>query len=101
MATEQLFQQMIDLRSSVVRDLMEWLDKTVTVSWAMGHDMGPNWGAHPCLLVTVTARFCTFRSADGAREKSEPTDWLTFGWDDRNARPQIFVNPTMVNGPRW
>jgi hypothetical protein len=100
--TEQLFQQMIDLRSSLVRDLMRWLDKTVTVSWAMEYRLGgPNWGAFPCLLVKVTARFCTFRRETGGGERSEPTDWLTFSWDDQNARPRIYVNPTMVNRSPW
>jgi hypothetical protein len=101
-ATEQLFQQMVDLRSSVVQDLMKWMGKPVSVSWSMGQHLGgPNWATHTGILMKVTARFCTFTSGDGSREQSEPTEWLTFGWDDKNARPRIFVNPTMVNRSPW
>jgi predicted HTH transcriptional regulator len=98
-ATEQLYQQMIDLRSSKVQQLMKWSGKTVTVSWSVGN--GPNWMAHEATLAVVSASYCTFRQVAGNRDRSEPTDWLTFGWDDDNSRPRIYVDPKMINRSPW
>lgn len=98
-ATAEMYQQMIELRSSSVRGLASWLGKTVTVSWNAGGT--GNWGSRPCNLVTVNANFCTFRSTEHNRERSEPTKWLTFSWDDEHQRPQIFVDPTMRSRMPW
>jgi predicted HTH transcriptional regulator len=47
-ATEEVFQQLIDLRSDKVRELSRWLGKGVIVSWSNKAPgvLGPNWGAY-------------------------------------------------------
>jgi len=99
-ATPELYQQMIDFRSSSVRELAAWLGRTVTVSWHAGGP-GVNWGSRPCRLVTVKANFCTFKGTENNKERSEPTKWLSFSWDDEHQRPQIFVDPNMRSRMPW
>jgi hypothetical protein len=100
-ATEELYQQLIDLRSSKFRELTKWLNKPVTVSWAnrTGGVLGPNWGAYPCELLEVTAFFSTFKNTASQKQQSEPNDWLTLSWDNRERRLQVYVNPDMRSRP--
>lgn len=101
-ATEEMYQSMVDLRSSKVRDLAVWQGRTVTVSWSGGGRAGPNWGSRPCEIVTVTARFCTFKSTEHQTlERTEPMEWLDVGWDDETHRLRIFVNPAMRERMPW
>jgi hypothetical protein len=103
-ASDEILQKLIELRSSKVRELMKWFGKEVTVSWSMADHgiIGPNWSAFPCEIVEVTEYFSTFNSKQGPRApQSEPNAWLTLSWDDRNARPQIYVDPRMKGRPPW
>ena len=102
-ATEQLYQQLIDLRSSKVQALTKWLGKPVTGSWAnMGIGIvGPNWGVYPCELLGVTAFFSTFKKEGTQKQQSEPNDWLTLSWDDRGRCLQVYVDPGMKSRPPY
>jgi hypothetical protein len=68
-ATEALYQQLIDVRSSKVRELTEWIGEKIVVSWsaALRNVPGPSWSAKPCELVNVTAHFSTFRRWKSSR----------------------------------
>jgi hypothetical protein len=100
-ATRELYQQLIDLRSSKVRSLTEWKGKVVTLSYAnVAHSVpGPNWGAFPCELIEVTGFFSTFKKKDSEQRQSEPNDWLTLGWDDQESRLHVYVAANMKSRP--
>jgi Putative DNA-binding domain len=102
-ATEQLYQQMVELRQSKVHELKKWLGKSITVSWSMASPgvMGPNWHAFPCELINLTAHSCTFKEKRQGRQQSEPTEWLDLSWDDRGNCLQVYVNPEMKGRPPW
>jgi hypothetical protein len=101
-ATEQLYQQMVEIRLSKVRELPKWLGKSITVSWSMAAHgvMGPNWYSVPCDLINVRAHFATFKNKQQqGGQKSEPIDWLDLSWDDNANRLQIYVSPQMARPP--
>jgi hypothetical protein len=103
LATGELYQQLVDLRSSKVQQLAKWLGKSITVSWAnMGIGIiGPNWGGYPCELVGVTGSFSTFKKAGTQKQQSEPNDWLTLSWDDQRNCLQIYIDPHMKSRPPY
>jgi hypothetical protein len=96
-ASDEILQQLIELRSSKVRELSQWLGKTVTVSWSMpvAAVAVVNWGKFPCDIAKVNQFFVTFKPWNESRDKSEPVQWLDLSWDDENNRLQIYVSPTM------
>jgi hypothetical protein len=100
-ATEEMYQQLIDLRSSKLIELNKWIDKKVIVSWSAAdrHTPGPNWWACPCKLVKITGHFSTFMKWNSNLEQSEPNDWLHLSWSDRENVLQIYVDPDMKSAP--
>ncbi len=96
-ASDDMLQKLVELRSSKVRELSLWLNKTVTVSWSMA--AAPiglvNWGKFPCDVARVNQFFVTLKKWGENRSKSEPIQWLDLSWDDENNRLQIYVNPSM------
>jgi hypothetical protein len=96
-ASDEMLQKLVELRTSKVRELGMWLNRTVTVSWSMA--IGPsnlvNWGKFPCEMVRVNQFFATFRGTHDKRDKSEPIAWLDLSWDDEHQRLRIYVNPAM------
>jgi hypothetical protein len=96
-ASDLMLQRLVELRSSKVRKLSEWIDKKVTVSWVMGNERptgGPNWGKFECKVIEVNGDFATFALQTGAaNRKSEPLAWLELSWDDASNRLRVFVNP--------
>lgn len=105
LATEEVFQQLIDLRSDKVRELSRWLGKRIIVSWSNKAQgvFGPNWGGFPCELTNVTRYFSTFRNLNNATKQteSEPNDWLDLSWNEQNNCLQIYVDPEMKTRPPW
>lgn len=100
-ATDELYQQLIELRSSKVRELSKWIGKKIVVSWsAASHGvMGPNWWSCPCKLVNVTGYFSTFMKEDSRLQQSEPNVWLDLSWYDKDQVLQVYVSPTMRTRP--
>lgn len=96
-ASDVMLQKLIELRSSKVRELSLWLNKTVTVSWSMVSAPVAlvNWGKFPCDVTKVNQFFATFKKWGENRSKSEPLQWLDLSWDDENDRLQTYVNPVM------
>ena len=101
-ATEELYQQLIDLRAVKVTELSKWIGKKVVVAWsaAAAGVLGPNWWLCPCVLVRVTGHFSTFRKeGEPPLFQSEPNEWLNLSWHDAFQVPQIYVNPEMKTTP--
>jgi hypothetical protein len=97
-ATEQLYQEMVELRQNKVRELTKWVGKKIMVSWSdTNHSIiGPNWTQYPCELARVTGQFCTFAKwGNNALLQSEPNGWLHIGWYDRDQILQVYVDPVM------
>ena len=94
-APDAVFQKLIDLRSTKVRELAIWVGKLITVSWSTAErpGYGPNWMKFECEVVSVTSHFSTFKIVNGGRQRSEPNGWLDLGWDDASNRLRVFVDP--------
>lgn len=105
LATAEVFQQLIDLRSSKVTELTKWIGKKVVVSWANIDRgvLGTNWSQFPCEVVNVTGFFSTFRKWGNVQEQSEPNAWLDLSWFDKDKTLHVYVNPTMKTRtpPGW
>ena len=96
-ATDQIFQQLIDLRSSKVRQLTEWLGKLVAVQpEPLPNDpfllLHPRWGrGGDRILRTVTGFYVIFEEQQGGGRQAEPLEKLIISWDARNSIPMVFV----------
>ena len=97
-ATEEVFQRLIEYRSSEVRELAMWTDKRISVEGDLsGMDVHmrvgsghPRWqGIQEAELRSVNAHYATFQ-VQGTR-KSEPLDKLSLSWDDDNNRLKVLV----------
>ena len=101
-ATEEMYQQLIDLRSSKVTELMQWVGKKIIVSWSAAdrHVQGPNWWSCPCALSKVTGHFSTFEKwGHQGLHQSEPNQWLNLSWSDKDKVLQVYVDPAMKSRP--
>lgn len=92
-ASDEMFQKLIELRTSKIQELTQWVGKTITVSWSAAANLthGPNWNKLPCKVVRVTGHYATF--APAGVERSEPLGWLELAWDDQDKRLRIYVHP--------
>jgi hypothetical protein len=102
LATEDLYQQLIDLRSNKVTELTKWVGKKIVVAWSAAASgvLGPNWWPCPCILVSVTGHFSTFmQEAEQPLFQSEPNEWLTLSRHDRLGVLQVYVEPEMRATP--
>jgi hypothetical protein len=102
-ATEALYQQMVDARQSKTHELLRWLNKEVTVEgtppkpitfdareyltreWAVGQKVAT--------LAVVNGHWVTFKVRFGAdfMERSEPMERLLLSWDDEKNRLKVLV----------
>jgi Putative DNA-binding domain len=106
-ATEDIYQQMVDQRQSKVRTLMQWLNKDVTVEGtqkpkpirleeivsAFNQD---EWsvGLHQATLVAVNGHWITLSvhtSATARAEMSEPLEKVWLSWDNQRGRPKVVI----------
>src|SRR5262249_53747585 len=99
---DEMFQRLIDLRSSVVRELAMWVGKTVYVAGDEGsvewderrHAGHPRWGGgiRQAVLACVNQFWATFRIVDQFNiEKSEPIEKLLLSWHDEARSLKILV----------
>jgi hypothetical protein len=87
-----MFQRLIDLRSSVLRELAQWLGKEIivegdpgSVEWEERFRQGHvRWnGQHPAAVQAIGRSWVTFRTPN--KTVSEPLEKLTLSWhDERN-----------------
>jgi Putative DNA-binding domain len=105
-ATEDLYEQMVALRQSKIRVLMQWMDKEVTVEGTRRMDkfdtrafMTAEWsmGVHQATIVLVNSHWITFKVHLGTSDKpfyperSEPLDKLWLSWDDEKKRLKVVI----------
>jgi hypothetical protein len=94
-ASDEVFEKLIAIRSGVARELMRWMGKLVTLSWAAGQhaSMGTNWSQHEFEIVEVTEFFATFKATNTVARRSEPLKWLELSWDQGHERLRIYILP--------
>jgi len=108
-ATEELYQQMIELRQSKMRVLIKWLNKQVTVEGTQLPKVFPippgsmpvalphqEWsvGVHQATLLLANSHWVTLDVdiAAGSRvARSEPMEKLLLSWDDEHGRLKVLV----------
>jgi len=104
-ATEEMYQSMVELRQSKVRELCKWLKQDVTVEGTnsgrafLANPYSPpqaEWsvGWHSATLQSVNSHWVTFNvhGSDSHRyEKSEPMEKLLLSWDDERKRLKVVV----------
>jgi predicted HTH transcriptional regulator len=100
-ATEQVYQQMVELRVETNRLLSQWLNKQVTVEYErtsqlvtelqLAHDRVYRDAA---TLTYVGLHWVTISipmMGDKTRERSEPVEKLLLSWDDEKSRLKLVV----------
>jgi predicted HTH transcriptional regulator len=105
-ASEEVFQRLIDLRLELVRELSEWINKSVTVNgdsstvppdresklFRMGEHFSHRWDWNDeAKLIFVNRFWVTLENTDG-KKKSEPLEKLTLSYDDEAQRLKIIVS---------
>jgi hypothetical protein len=89
-ASDDEFQRLIDIRSSVVRELSKWLDATVTFVTITIHWSGQRYsGSDDAHLRFVNSFFATFEYRN--QKYSYPLKDLMISWDDRRNILKIIV----------
>jgi Putative DNA-binding domain len=84
-ATDEVFQSLIDLRSSKVRELAKWVGKEITFSITIALN---EWRAEEAKLIFVNEFWATF---DSSGAFSEPLERLSLSFDDRNKRLKVIL----------
>jgi len=97
-ATEDLYQQMIDLRQSKVRVLVPWIGKGITVKWRkprreMRLVTLYTFQKELAVLKVVNAHWLTFgvQFDSGQVDVSEPMENVQLSWDDSEGYLQVVV----------
>ena len=104
LATDEIFQKLIELRLAMVRELCKWLNKNVTVHGdtstlppprKMPFDGGfesfiHRWDWENEAKLVVVNRFWITLEIEG-KKKSEPLEKLILSYDDNNDRLKVIV----------
>lgn len=102
-ASDAVFQKLIDLRLSKVKELSEWIDKEVSIQGDAGALLDKRIGVHyevhprhameprPAIMRTVNRFWATFEVAQNLR--SEPLEKLILTWDDTKQQLKILIRP--------
>jgi hypothetical protein len=106
-ASDEVFQHLIDIRSDLVRELSQWLNKEVTVygeEATVPQDKigGPGgvrhvfnhrwpWGDTVAILLSVNRHWITLERKDNLKKQSEPLKKLTLSFDDQRNQLKIIV----------
>ena len=105
-ASDELFQKLIELRLSKVRELAKWIDREVTVEGDTGELRDQRMGAmylnHPrlgkgsltALITQVNNFWASFDIKVGKNiRQSEPLEKILLSWDDTNNRLKLLIQP--------
>jgi len=102
-ASDELFQTLIELRLSKVRELAMWIGKKITVEADIGTlldtRIGTRYERHPrypiepqeAILRSVNNFWTTFQIKD--RQQSEPLEKVVLSWDDQFERLKMLIKP--------
>jgi Schlafen, AlbA_2 len=99
-ASDEVFQRLIEFRSSKIRELAKWLGKEISIgtdSASVPHAEGPIWtlpirwafSANEATLCSVSNFWATFEVK--SNRYSEPLEKLILSWDNRIGRLKILV----------
>lgn len=102
LATDEMFQRLIELRTGKHRQLLKWVGMAVTVVSDMEsvtetrNGRWPYWMARndEIFLRDVNAFIVTFEVNEPHRERrmrTEPLSKITLAWDDQKNRPRLYV----------
>ena len=108
LANEELFQQLINIRSDVIRELSKWIDKPISVigdpstvpptrkaqhSFEYTKIFSHRWPASivEVIIKTINQWWVTFEILNSGVKKSEPLIKLTLTYDDERNRLLIII----------
>src|SRR5260370_4337711 len=104
-ATEQLYQQMVELRQSKVFTLSQWLNKEVTVDNTYSRPLRNGSSTYPvshkqdARIVVANSNWVTFETVPATGPTfgySEPLEGLLISWDDQKQRLKVLIsNPSL------
>ena len=110
MASDEIFQRLIEYRLSKVRELAKWINGKVTITPDIGVPdefyldrttqpmrVHPRLGSgsHAAKLLSVNRFWVTFELAE--RRRSEPLEKVTLSWDDKNDQLQLLIKISKGN----
>ncbi len=102
-ATEEIFQRLIDLRTGLVRELARWLNKEVSIygdlstvpsdgETSIFGGYRHRWqGEEVAKVVFVNSFWATFQKHEKNENVSEPLRKLTLSYDDKNDRLKVII----------
>src|ERR1039458_2246773 len=100
-ATEELYQQLIDLRNEKIRVLAGWLNRRLSVEWHSGSQLrvelqlNAEYSYRESATLTYVGRhwitFAMTLTGGLLKERSEPLEKLLLSWDHENKQPKIIV----------
>lgn len=108
-ASDIVFQRLIDLRTGIVRELSRWLNKAITIHgdpstvpiknkdtttrWAFDPGYVHRWQPEETAkLVMVNSFWATFEKHETGERLSEPLRKLTLSYDDKHDRLKIIID---------
>lgn len=96
LATDQEFQRLIDIRSSIVRELDRWLGKQVTLEIRTRFANGTTGHRSEQVSIQFVSQFyLTFDY--GVRRESYPLQEVVLSWDDGQKRLKIILDQVASN----
>ena len=106
-ATDEIFQRLIDLRSGIVHELAKWLDKEVTIHgdtstvpppregvdpWGKGEFFRHRWGWEEFVKIVFANNYwVTFEKLETHEKISEPLNKLTLSFDDKKEQLKVII----------
>jgi Putative DNA-binding domain len=95
-ASDAEFQRLIDMRSSIVRELDQWIGKPVTFEIRTQYNNGfLRSNTHDATLKLVNQFYATLGYSGNPR--SYPLKSLTLSWDDGNSRLKLILETRPTN----
>jgi hypothetical protein len=110
-ATDEVFQRLIDIRSETVRELAKWLNQEITIhgdpstvppvnrepdviySSFGGPSRVHRWKVEETARISFVNRFwVTFERVDNHEKMSEPLRKLTLSYDDKHERLKVIIS---------
>jgi len=102
-ASEEIFQELIDSRTSKAAEILKWKDKIVTVE-VQGKELGnPKYPideryrgiykAHKCIIFECNSHYVRMKDIASDRCVSEPLSFVKLNYDESEDRLMLIVSP--------
>lgn len=104
-ATEQEYEQLIASRHSLVRELQDWIGKTITVTEVKkrlgeyAYIPGDHVATDEYQVAAVTPHFIRLLLPRTGQYVSETIECFRLSWDDKKHRPRLLVFPFPSSAP--